>query len=134
MLNTFWELHFGRGLELLLAKTLRIRELEIQCCPIQVLNTEGFKNSICKTTLKYLRRIHSHTPEGSLCVFREVEDSLCFLMATHPPVKLLSQLPMQLLFIHILTGESQKCEAWSKLSVFCKAEVCFSAQSLIAQK
>jgi len=25
-------------------------------------------------------------------------------------------------------------EAWSKLSVFCKAEVCFSAQSIIAQK
>lgn len=25
-------------------------------------------------------------------------------------------------------------EAWSKLSVFCKAEVCFSTQSLIAQK
>lgn len=27
MLNTFWTLHVGRGLELLLAKMLRIREL-----------------------------------------------------------------------------------------------------------
>lgn len=78
-------------------------------------------------------------PLGERPVFKEVEDSVCFLMATHPSVQLLSIASAVAVLHSLCHWRSQRlwtvdAEAWSKLSVFCKAEVCFSAQSLIAHK
>lgn len=141
MLNTFSTLHFGKGLELLLARMLRIRELELRSStvPYKFWIQKVFKTVLEKVFekiwLTFIARLQSDLcilPLGQRPVFREVEDSMCFLMDSYPSVQLLSWLPQQLLFlIHILTGEARlwnvDAEAWSKLSVFCKARVCFSA-------
>lgn len=70
-----------------------------------------FEKLFEKIWLTFIARLQKDLcilPSGQRPVFREVEDSMCFLMAGYPSVQLLSWLPQQLLFhIHIPTGEAR---------------------------
>lgn len=109
---------------------------------------ECFLKQCLKKVFENVLVIFTASPQRDLCVlslgqrpgFREVEDPMDF---SRPGIRQYSSVTVVLICSCCSSFPSSwrsqrlwdvDAEAWSKLSVFCNAEVCFSTQSLIAQK
>lgn len=116
MLNAFWTLRFGAGLEVLLAKMLWIRELELSHVSFEY-------GKVLKQGLKkYLQIFGSYSQPGSRgisALFHWVKGlylkrwrTLC--ASLWPLIHQYNcQLLLQLLFlIHIVTGEAKDSGMW----------------------